>query len=492
MSMVAPRLWERPETHAFRSFRDDLHRAWGPLLSGAMPKDVAALAGGSSQSLAGHIRDTLALAVPVMLARAGIVVMLAVAIAMTGHAGADQLAHLALSFAPQIVMLTVGVGLLVGTVVLVAQADGAGRPAECGRIWRLALVIAFGLGLFCAAAMTQGETLFAMLGQEPGIGRGGAQALLMLGPGMPGMFLFVATSFFLEGIGRPRPGMVVSLGANVLNAALCWVLVYGAFGLPPMGAAGAALALSITRWAMFVALAAYVFAMPDARRYGATAPLAGHAGTLVKLLRLGAPLALAIGLETTAFANSVTFAGLLGAVPLAAIQIALNVSALVYMLSLGLSTATAVRVANAVGRGDPVGLRRAGWVGTGIVLAVMVVAGAAIALARWPIAALYTDDAAVLALTAGALAIVATYVIVDGAQGVLMGAMRGAADLVVPMLIYTIAFWGVGVPLAFLFGVRGGGGVPALLWSLAAALLLATLLLGARFHVIAARTVRPV
>lgn len=456
-----------------------------------MPMDVAAAAG-SSQSLAGHVRDTLALAVPVMLARAGLVIMLAVATALTGHAGAHELAYLAIGFAPHIVMLTVGVGLLVGTVVLTAQADGAGRTADCGRIWRLAMAIAFALGLLAAAAMTQGETLFRWLGQEPAIAAGGAEALLMLAPGMAPMFLFVATSFFLEGIGRPEPGMVVSLAANLLNAGLTWILVFGGLGLPPMGAAGAALAISITRWAMFLALAGYVLAMPDGARYGVGARAGGDGATLGKLIRLGAPLALAIGLETSAFAISTAFAGRIGAVPLAAMQVLLNVSALVYMLSLGLSTATAVRVANAVGRADPVGLRRAGWVGTGLVLGLMLVVGLAIALARDVIAALYTDDPAVLAMTVGGLLIIALLVIVDGTQGVLMGAMRGAADLAIPTAIYALAFWAVGVPLGWLLGVESGHGVPALLWSLAFALLLATVLLGARFHVIAARPVRPV
>src|SRR5439155_16095949 len=98
-------------------------------------------------SLTRHIQSTVSLALPVMLARAGLVVMLTVDTILVGRAGGRELAHFAISMAPQLIMQTIGVGLLVGTVVLTAQADGAGRFGECGRIWRLALLAAGALGL---------------------------------------------------------------------------------------------------------------------------------------------------------------------------------------------------------------------------------------------------------------------------------------------------------------------------------------------------------
>ena len=442
-------------------------------------------------TLAEHIRGTLSLAVPVMLARAGVVIMMTVATVMTGRKGGQELAYLGISLAPQITMLTVGVGLLVGTIVLTAQADGAGEQQRCGRIWRLSLVIGFALGVMYAIILLEGEDILRLLGQPQDIVAGGGKALAMLSLGLLPILMFAATSFFLEGIGRPRPGMVVSLAANFVNAGLGWILIYGHFGMPAMGAAGATLALSITNWFMFLTLAGYVFVMPDGARYGVRASLVGHLGAVRALLVMGGPLALAIGLESSAFAATATFAGWIGTESLAGYQVALNVVALVYMLSIGLSTATAVRVANAVGRSDPVDLRRAGWVGAGLVLVLMIVIAVAIALARDPIAAFYTDDPAVRAVAVTALGIVAWIVVVDGTQGVLMGAMRGAADLVVPTATYAVSYWALTVPLGYYLGVHDGRGIPGLMWSLFAGLVMAAVLLGGRFQVISGRPIRP-
>ncbi|WP_119460357.1 MATE family efflux transporter [Rhodospirillaceae bacterium SYSU D60014] len=437
-----------------------------------------------------HIRRTLVLAVPVMFARAGLVIMVTVDTVMTGRAGAQELAYYGIGLAPQLVMQTIGIGLLVGTVVLSAQADGAGETERCGRIWRLALILALGLGLFYAVALLWGEGILLLIGQTPDIAAGGGAVLRYFALGMPAILIFIATSAFLEGISRPRAGMVVSLGANLVNAGLNWIFIFGHLGAPAMGAAGAALATSITRWLMVAALVGYVLTMRDAARFGVHVPLAGHWRMLRTLLLLGIPLAAAIGLETTAFAASTTFAGWMGTAPLAGFQIAFNTTALVYMLSIGLSTATAVRVANAIGRRDRVGLARAGWTGVGLAILLMLAVAVILNLTSGAIAAIYTDDIAVQAIAIPALGIVAWLVIADGAQGVLMGAMRGAGDVILPTAIYGLAFWGLAIPLAYGLGVAAGYGVPGLLWSLCVGLIVAMVLLALRFHFLSKQEIR--
>ncbi len=438
-----------------------------------------------------HVGRTLALAVPVMVGRVGLLLMIVVDTLMCGRAGPDELAFYGISLAPQATLMVVGFGLLLGTTVLAAQADGAGRAEVCGRIWRLALLLAAALGALCALALAFGEAILLGLGQDPAIAAGGGGALAMFGLGMPAILMYVATSAFLEGIGRPRAGMVVSLAANLLNAGLNWVLIYGHLGLPAMGAAGAALATSIARWAMLAALVAFVLHMRDGAHYGVRAPLAGHTRELRKLLALGGPLALATGLETSAFAATTVFAGWLGKVALAGYQVATNVTVLVFMLAVGLSTATAVRVGNAVGRHDREGMARAGWVGTGLIVALMLVAGGAVALAGPHIARLYSADPAVIAVATAGLAIVAGLVAFDGLQGVLMGAVRGAADTTIPTAVQGLSFWGVAVPLAYYLAIRAGHGVTGLLWGLFAGVAVAALLLGWRFRVVSRRHVRP-
>ncbi len=445
-----------------------------------------------ARTLSEHIRRTVALAVPVMLSRAGLLIMITIATAMTGHAGPDEQAYLALGFFPTMVLLVIGIGLMTGVVVLSAQADGAGRPDQCGRIWRLGLLVAAALGVIYVVAMLWGEPLLLALGQAPDVAAGGGRVILMFAPGMPELVMFTATTAFLESINRPLPGMVVSLGANLVSVALCAWLIFGGLGLPGMGAAGAALGISLIRWIMLIAIVGYVLRMRDGDHYGVRAPLDRDFTTILKLLRVGTPLALAQALEATAFAMTTNFAGWLGKAPLAAFYNALNLNANVFMLAIGVATATSVRVANAVGRQDQTGIRHAGWVGAGLIIAVTLVTGLIISQTREPIAAFYAEDALVRALMVSALGIITWLCVVDSLQCVLVGATRGVADVIVPTLTQGIAFWGIAVPLAWWLAIHQGHGVDGLFWALGVSLIAASSFLALRFHRLTQRHILPV
>jgi MATE family multidrug resistance protein len=413
--------------------------------------------------------------------------MLSVDTMLAGRAGANELAYMGIGMAPQLFMLTVGVGLLVGTLVLAAQAQGANHAAECGRIWRLALLLAGALGLLFSFLQWHGDCLLRLLGQNEEIARGGGQVLRMWAVGMPGIMLYMATSVFLEGISRPRAAMFVSLGANVVNYGLGRALVFGQAGLPRLGAAGAALASSITLWAMFILLSIYVLRLRDSRLLGVRAPLAGHYRLIGKMLLLGSPVALAVAFETSAFSGAAVMAGWLGATPLAAYQLSNNVISFFYMASLGLSTAAAVRVANAFGSGDQREVAFAGVIAVGLTFSIMLATGLVLGIFRHDVAAFYSADPMVVAAADPALLIVCFLVVFDGAQAVLMGALRGAADVLLPTAVYALAFGGCAIPLSYYFGYRQSGGAAGLLIGLIAGLLMAAILLAARFAVIAHR-----
>jgi MATE family multidrug resistance protein len=445
-----------------------------------------------AQTLAEHVRRTLALAVPVMLSRWGLLIMVTVAHAMTGHASADEQAYFAAGFSPQMVVMVLGIGLMMGVTVLSAQADGADQPERCGRIWKMGLVTAAVLSVICVAVMAFGEGILRLIGQTPAVAAGGGRVLWAFAFGMPAILMFVCTSSFLESIGHVRPGMVVTLAANGINVALCWMLVFGRFGLPAMGAVGAAVAISITRWAMLLGLILYVVRMRDGERYGVRAAPGGSMATMLKLLRIGAPLALAQTLESTAFFTTTNIAGWLGNATLAAFYSALNLNANVFMLGIGLATATSVRVANAVGRQDQPGIRRAGWTGAGLTIVMTGAVGLLISLSRQPIAWFYSDDPTVRALTMTALGVVAWLCIADALQAVLIGATRGVADVAVPTVTQGIAFWGIAVPLAYYLGYASAHGIVGLYWGLGASVVAASLFLALRFQALTRRVIRPV
>jgi MATE family multidrug resistance protein len=434
-----------------------------------------------------HFRRTVQLALPVMAARAGLVIMLSVDAVFCGWQGKEVLAAFGAAAVPQVTLLVVGVGLLIGTIILTAQADGAGNHGACGRALAGGLVIAAAFGAFCAMLLQPAAFWLDLLGQPAEAIPAAGDALRILGYSLPAILMFSACSFFLEGINRPLPGMIATLSANLLNLLLNWVFVPGNLGAPEMGAAGAALATSISRGFMLAGTLGYILFMPGRERYLLPGWLRIDTAILRRLLVLGLPLAFAIGAETGCFNFMVVMAGWLGTAELATMYAAINYTSLVYMLTLGLSTAASVRVGNAIGRRNAGDLRRAGWVAVGLEFAVMgVVAVLTIFLAP-RIASLYSQDPAVLALLVPALGLAALLFLVDGLQGVLMGALRGTADTLVPTAVYIVSFACVGIPMGYLLGYQSGMGVNALIWALVAALSVATLGLGARFHRVSKR-----
>jgi MATE family multidrug resistance protein len=353
-------------------------------------------------------------------------------------------------------------------------------------------LIAAGLiGIVFALLQWRGDLLLRLLGESAEIAAGGGRVLQMWALGMPAAMLYIASTSFLEGISRPRVAMVVSLSANLLNFALAWALVFGHGGLPALGAAGAAIATTVTRCLMFLAVALYALLMRDADRYGVRASLAGHYHLIGKLLLLGLPVALSISFETSAFSGATVIAGWIGEAPLAAYQLSINVASFFYMLTLGLATAAAVRVGNAVGAGDHREVAAAGWIAVALACLLMLAIAVCIRLFRADIAAIYTSDPAVIAAALPMLGVLSLLVILDGIQGVLTGALRGAADVVYPMATSGIAFWGCAIPFSYYLGYRLRSGAVGLAWGLIVGLAVAGLLLGWRFIVVARRPRAP-
>ena len=425
-----------------------------------------------------------------MFARLGVLTIITADTVMSGHASGDDLAWYAVAMAPQVPMMLVGIGLLMGTVVMTAQAIGAGNARGCGAIWRTGLTHAIGVGVLMAGICAFGESVLLAFGQPDDIAAGGGRVLAMLGLGLPAMLLYVATSFFLEGIGRPVPGMVIIIGANVVNVALNWLLVFGHGGFPALGAEGAAIATTIVRWCMFAAAAFYVLRFVNRRRFGITAPGDPAARLGPRMRRIGLPMGIAHGMESGAFASMTLMAGVLGAAEVGGFSVPTNLLALVFMGAIGLATAASVRVGLAVGRGDPNGVRWAGWVAVGVAAVYLALVSTAFLLAPAWLAGLYTADAAVLAIAAPTMLVCAAAAVPDGTQAVLMGALRGASDVWPATVLYMVAFWLVMVPLGYLLGVHHAMGSVGLMLSIFAAVVVAAVLLGWRFHIVSGRAVR--
>jgi MATE family multidrug resistance protein len=434
--------------------------------------------------------QTLRLAGPVMVARAGLLIMVAVDTAMVGHAGPLELAYFGLGQALTIPLFVVGIGMLQGVAVLSAQSVGAGVPHECGAIWRTGMIFACVAGVLVGLLSLLGEPFLLLTGQSPDLARGGGVVTAAYSWNIAALLLYVATSAFLESINKPMPGMIVMLVANVANALFNWLLIFGHGGFPAMGAEGAAVATGIARWLAFAVLAAYALTMADAAKFGVRGALETPSRWGRRIWRMGLPLGVAQGAESTAFMSMSLMAGLLGAVVLSGYQIAFNLIALVFMLALGLATATAVWVGQAVGRNDPKGVALAGWTGVGLVA--LLLGACALLFTAVPdlLVAVYSSDHGVMSAAVAAVGVAAGFLIFDGAQAVLMGALRGIGDVWVPLSLQLMSFWLIAVPMAALLGFTADWGVRGLMGGIFIGLVNASLVLGWRFHVVSKRDIR--
>jgi MATE family multidrug resistance protein len=191
------------------------------------------------------------------------------------------------------------------------------------------------------------------------------------------------------------------------------------------------------------------------------------------LTRLGFPAAVQVTLEVGVFALATMFAGVLGPVPLAAHQIALMACSVWFMVPLGISSAGAVRVGHAVGRGDPAGATRAGWTALGLAMAVTGIGVTAFLVLPRTIVGAFTADAEVIRMGVILLAVAAAFEFCDGLQVVATGTLRGLGDTRTPMFVNLVAHWGVGLPIGWWLGLRGGWGVVGLWAGLALGLIVA-------------------
>ncbi|MDH3236810.1 MAG: MATE family efflux transporter [Alphaproteobacteria bacterium] len=438
--------------------------------------------------LSAHLYELMRLATPVIIARAGILTMATADTIMLGHYAAGDLAYYGIGVAPFIVVLLIGIGLLTGTLVMTSHARGAGTPRECGGVWRRSLPYAVLIGITGTVLLQFAEPFFLMLGQSADIAAGGARVTAIAGLALAPTLLSVTTSFFLEGLARPAPGMIVILCGNLLNIVLNWLLIFGHWGLPAMGAEGAILATSLTRLAMAVAAMSYVWWMPGHDAFGVRLRPAGHwwrAGR--EQWRLGYAAGASQGLETTAFNSLTIMAGILGPVALASYAVVMNVTALIFMLALGLGAATAVRVGAARGAGDRPGIATAGWVGLGAAVAVMGGFATLLYLLPAEVAALYSDEPGMRAALPPLIVLIALVLIPDGGQVVMSFALRGAGDAWMPTASHLISYLGVMMPLAWLLAFPAGRGVPGLIEAIALASVASLTILALRFWIVTRR-----
>jgi multidrug resistance protein, MATE family len=428
------------------------------------PVTASDAATASERHLAIELTETLKLAVPIALTQLGQIAMMTTDLALIGRLGDGAVAAAALASSVFFITFTFGMGLVSAVAPLAAQAFGARDPRMVRRALRVGLWTALMISLPMIVPPLYGEQILLALGQAPATARLAQHYLMGLAWGITPALWFLAIRGFMGAVNRPEPGLWITLGAIPANAVLVYLLIHGAWGLPRLELFGAGLGTTIVNFGMFLAGLWFAWRRRPFKKYHVLGRIWRIDWTLMRqLIVIGAPISMSFLMEYSLFAAAALLMGLISTTALAAHQIALQVTAILFMVPFGIGMAATVRVGHAVGRNDAAAVKRAGYVATllGIVCVAALTLG--VIFTRFAIARFFFGDAvesagAVIDLTAVLLMVGATFFVADGIQTVAAGALRGMNDTRIPLLFAAISYWLIGFPAAYGLAFRTGLG----------------------------------
>jgi MATE family multidrug resistance protein len=427
-------------------------------------------------------RATALLAIPITIGQVGQMLMGVTDSLMIGRTGTVPLAASSFGVGIFNIFFIIGVGLLTPVAVFASRARGAGRHDEAGEFLRHGIVLALASGVVEVGLILFLGFHLVWFRQPPDVLAAVNPFFMLLGLSLVPALVYLALRQFAESMGRPWVPMLIILGGVLLNVLLNWVFIYGHLGAPRLGLTGAGISTLISRSLGSAVIFGWLRLDPKMRAAWPRhwlAPLSGS--RFVRMLSVGLPASGSLLFESGAFAMATVMMGWLGAVSLAAHQIALSCAAMTFMVALGISMAVGMRTSAAVGAGEHARLRPI-WLG-GTLMGLLVSAGMTVLFftcGRW-IAHLFIGDPHVVEVATVLLTVAAVFQIFDGGQVINSAALRGLTDVKVPAAITFVAYWVIALPVGYALGIRGAFG-PAGIWSgLAAGLAAAALLLGIRF-----------
>ncbi|MGZ2258660.1 MATE family efflux transporter [Roseobacter sp. A03A-229] len=410
---------------------------------------------------------------------------------MLGWYGVEALAAVTLGTTVFFVLFIFGSGFAWAVMPMVASLHAEGDEVGLRRTTRMGLWLSAGFAVLALPALIWSEPILLALGQKEVLAARAGAYLRVAGFGIVPALLVMVLKSYLAALERTQVVLWITVLSALVNALANYAFIFGNWGAPELGITGAALASVATHVVALVGIVIY------ARRV-----LPEHAlfqrlwrpdwQMLARVFRLGWPIGLTSLSEVGLFAASALMMGWLGTVPLAAHGIAIQLASVTFMVHVGLSNAATIRAGNAYGRHDPPHMKKGALVVTGMSLAMAAATIALFLLLPEPLLSLFMEKdepqrVQILAIGTGLLAMAALFQLVDGAQVIALGLLRGVQDTRVPMIFAAVSYWGVGLPCSYLFGfVFGLEGIGVWL-GLVVGLGLAGLLLSVRFWGVALR-----
>ena len=430
-----------------------------------------------------NYKATLFLAYPVVLSQLGHIMVGVVDTAMVGQIGTVQQAAVALSNSLYVLILVFGLGVSYGITPLVAAADSSKNYPESAALLKHGIIINTVLGILLFLLLFFLSPVLNLFHQKQEVVDLAIPFLNVMMLGMIPLCIFSGFKQFTEGLSFTRVAMLITVGSNLLNILLNYVMIFGHWGFPAMGLMGSCWASFISRVAMAIAMFMYVYYNKHFKVYWIGFNFKNISKELTKkILAIGIPSGLQWFFEVGAFAFAVIMIGWISPNAQAAHQIALSIAATTYMMASGLSAAASVRVGNQLGLKSLEGVRTAGFSAFVIVLAFMSITATCFVLFRNQLPILFTKDLNVISIASSLLVIAAFFQLSDGLQVVGLGALRGIKDVKIPTIITLIAYWGIGLPMSYILGFKYNLGVQGIWYGVSLGLTIAAVLVFLRFN----------
>lgn len=411
------------------------------------------------------IKESLAigrLSLPIILSQVAYVLLGLLDTIMSGQAGATEQAAVALGVAFWVPLFFTLVSILQAVSPLVAHHFGAGDMRGIVSDTREGIWLALLAGIVCIAMLPLARPLMAALRIDPALIERTLLFLHGITVGLPAAMVFRVLTFYSASINQTKPMMFLAFLGLGVNAFFNWLFIWGHWGFPALGGAGCGWASAIGMWFSCLTLMGWTaWAKPYRTCYLWRHWTRPHWQTIWKILKIGLPMGVAALAEIGAFSSIALLVGQFGAAQIAAHQIALNFSSIIFMFPAGISTALTIRVGHALGTGDARTARFIGW--TGILCGILVgtVAIPFILIARHAIVGFYTPDPVVQHIATNLMLFTVIWQLADAAQVTAVGALRGYKITLSPMLMMLFAFWVMGLPIGCWLGYYGMGSLPA-------------------------------
>lgn len=433
-------------------------------------------------------KATFLLAYPVVISQLGHIMVGVVDTAMVGQIGTIEQAAVALSNSLYTLVLVFGLGVSYGITPLVAAADSSKNHSENAALLKHSVIINTLLGILLFLLLIAISPILNLFDQKQEVVDLAIPFLNVMMLGMIPLCIFSGFKQFTEGLSFTRIAMLITIGSNLLNILLNYLMIFGYWGFPEMGLMGSCWASFISRVAMAIAMFYYVYYNRHFKIYWQGFQMRTISKALVKkILAIGIPSGLQWVFEVGAFAFAVVMIGWISPDAQAAHQIALSIAASTYMMASGLSAAASVRVGNQLGLKSREGVRTAGFSAFVMVLVFMGLMAVLFIVFQHFLPTLFSKESNVISIAASLIVIAAFFQLSDGVQVLGLGALRGIKDVKIPTIITLIAYWAIGLPMSYVFGFQMNLGVEGIWYGLSLGLTVAAVFLLWRFNYVSKR-----